>query len=79
MDRNRDNVGHVLLQGPGHDMDHYLDHGLAGAMKRCAHHFGMDDGPVGDIVYVRKDAAAAAAAERTGEAWLVPLIFLTAA
>jgi hypothetical protein len=77
MQDNRANVDTVLLEGTGHGMDHYLEHGLVGGMQRCATHWGYQDTAIGDVLFGR-----AVAGTGTGVApghdisWLTPLIFL---
>ena len=54
MDRNKQNVDYFVLSGAEHyPIDEYLRHGLVDAMQKGAHHWGLDNTPVGDIVYGR--------------------------
>lgn len=54
MKRNKQNVRILVLQGADHaPIDEYLRHGLVNAMQKGAHRWGLDNTPVGDIVYGR--------------------------
>lgn len=53
MQANARNVTTVVLHGAEHEMRHYINHGLANAMRQCAEHFGMENTPAGDVVYNR--------------------------
>jgi hypothetical protein len=52
MDRNKENVCCLTLEGANHyPFDEYLNHGLVAAMQKGVQHWGMDNTVVGDIVY----------------------------
>jgi hypothetical protein len=70
---NSANVDTVLLEGTGHGMDRYLEHGLVDGMQRCATHWGYQDTVIGDVVFGRGVASGTAARDTS---WLTPLIFL---
>ena len=54
MDRNSQNVDYYVLSGANHyPIDEYIRHGLVDAMQKGAHHWGLDDTPIGDVVYGR--------------------------
>lgn len=57
MDDNKRNVDYYVLHGADHiPVDDYINHGLVDAMRKGAHHWGLDNTPIGDIVYGRKAA-----------------------
>jgi hypothetical protein len=55
MKKNKSNVDYFVIHGAMHfPIDAYLRHGLVDAMRREATHWGLQNTPVGDIVYGRQ-------------------------
>jgi hypothetical protein len=54
MKKNKSNVDYFVIHGAMHfPIDAYLHHGLVDAMRRGATHWGLQNTPIGDIVYGR--------------------------